>query len=198
MIEPSKHLQDIFENSISLARGLSHEYITIEHIVYSMINDKETYALLEGFGADAAFIKTNLDHYLKNSLNDIKTDEKNHRPKKTNSVERVLNRCFTQVLFSGRQRMEVADVIISVLSEKNSFGFYFLQKGGVTKERFVKYFQENVAQVESVDVESEVKQVTNSQLDRILNQFCTNLSLRAKQRKIDPVIGRDEEIEKIQ
>ena len=198
MIEPSKHLQDIFENSISLARGLSHEYITIEHIVYSMINDKETYALLEGFGADAAFIKTNLDHYLKNSLNDIKTDEKNYRPKKTNSVERVLNRCFTQVLFSGRQRMEVADVIISVLSEKNSFGFYFLQKGGVTKERFVKYFQENVAQVESVDVESEVKQVTNSQLDRILNQFCTNLSLRAKQRKIDPVIGRDEEIEKIQ
>ena len=198
MIEPSKHLQDIFENSISLARGLSHEYITIEHIVYSMINDKETYALLEGFGADAAFIKTNLDHYLKNSLNDIKTDEKNYRPKKTNSVERVLNRCFTQVLFSGRQRMEVADVIISVLSEKNSFGFYFLQKGGVTKERFVKYFQENVAQVESVDVESEVKQVTNSQLDRILNQFCTNLSLRAKQRKIDPVIGRDEEIAKIQ
>ena len=198
MIEPSKHLQDIFENSISLARGLSHEYITIEHIVYSMINDKETYALLEGFGADAAFIKTNLDHYLKNSLNDIKTDEKNYRPKKTNSVERVLNRCFTQVLFSGRQRMEVADVIISVLSEKNSFGFYFLQKGGVTKERFVKYFQENLAQVESVDVESEVKQVTNSQLDRILNQFCTNLSLRAKQRKIDPVIGRDEEIEKIQ
>ena len=44
--------------------------------------------------------------------------------KKTNSVERVLNRCFTQVLFSGRQRMEIADVIISILSEKNSFGYY--------------------------------------------------------------------------
>ena len=127
MIEPSKHLQDIFENSISLAKGLQHEYITIEHIVFSMISDKETYTLLEGFGADAAFIKTNLDHYLKNSLNDIKTSERNLKPKKTNSVERVLNRCFTQVLFSGRQRMEVADVIISVLSEKNSFGFYFRQ-----------------------------------------------------------------------
>ena len=198
MIEPSKHLQDIFENSISLARGLDHEYITIEHIVYSMISDQETYSLLESFGADAAFIKTNLDHYLKNSLNDIKTTEKNYKPKKTNSVERVLNRCFTQVLFSGRQRMEVADVIISVLSEKNSFGFYFLQKGGVTKEKFVKYFQENVVQTESVDVEGEIKQVTNNQIDRILNQFCTNLSLKAKQRKLDPVIGRDDEIEKIQ
>lgn len=198
MIEPSKHLQDIFENSISLAKGLQHEYITIEHIVFSMISDKETYALLEGFGADAAFIKTNLDHYLKNSLQDIKTSERNHKPKKTNSVERVLNRCFTQVLFSGRQRMEVADVIISVLSEKNSFGFYFLQKGGVTKEKFVKFFQENVVQSESVNLEEETKQVTNNQIDRILNQFCTNLSLKAKQRKLDPVIGRDDEIEKIQ
>ena len=198
MIEPSKHLQDIFENSISLAKGLQHEYITIEHIVFSMISDKETYTLLEGFGADAAFIKTNLDHYLKNSLNDIKTSERNHKPKKTNSVERVLNRCFTQVLFSGRQRMEVADVIISVLSEKNSFGFYFLQKGGVTKEKFVKFFQENVVQSESVNFEEETKQVTNNQVDRILNQFCTNLSLKAKQRKLDPVIGRDDEIEKIQ
>jgi ATP-dependent Clp protease ATP-binding subunit ClpA len=163
-----------------------------------MISDQETYTLLESFGADAAFVKTNLDHYLKNNLNDIKTTEKNYKPKKTNSVERVLNRCFTQVLFSGRQRMEVADVIISVLSEKNSFGFYFLQKGGVTKEKFVKFFQENVVQTESVDVEGEIKQVTNNQVDRILNQFCTNLSLKAKQRKIDPVIGRDEEIEKIQ
>jgi ATP-dependent Clp protease ATP-binding subunit ClpA len=198
VIEPSKHLQDIFENSINLAKGLGHEYITIEHIVYAMISDQETYTLLESFGADAAFVKTNLDHYLKNNLNDIKTTEKNYKPKKTNSVERVLNRCFTQVLFSGRQRMEVADVIISVLSEKNSFGFYFLQKGGVTKEKFVKFFQENVVQTESVDVEGEIKQVTNNQVDRILNQFCTNLSLKAKQRKIDPVIGRDEEIEKIQ
>ena len=198
MIEPSKHLQDIFENSINLAKGLGHEYITIEHIVYAMISDQETYTLLESFGADAAFVKTNLDHYLKNNLNDIKTAEKNYKPKKTNSVERVLNRCFTQVLFSGRQRMEVADVIISVLSEKNSFGFYFLQKGGVTKEKFVKFFQENIVQPESVDVEGEIKQVSSNQIDRILNQFCTNLSLKAKQRKLDPVIGRDEEIEKIQ
>jgi len=198
VIEPSKHLQDIFENSINLAKGLGHEYITIEHIVYAMISDQETYTLLESFGADAAFVKTNLDHYLKNSLNDIKTTEKNYKPKKTNSVERVLNRCFTQVLFSGRQRMEIADVIISVLSEKNSFGFYFLQKGGVTKEKFVKFFQEHVVQPESADVEGEIKQITNNQIDRILNQFCTNLSLKAKQRKLDPVIGRDEEIEKIQ
>jgi ATP-dependent Clp protease ATP-binding subunit ClpA len=198
MIEPSKNLQEIFESSIETAKKLGHEYITVEHIVFEILNDKESYELLESFGADANFIKTNLDHYLKNNLNDIKTNNVNSKPKKTNSVERVLNRCFTQVLFSGRQRMEVADVIISVLSEKNSFGYYFLTKGGVTKEKFVKYFQENVIPEDNINEESETRVVNSNQIDKILNQFCTNLSLKAKQRKIDPVIGRDDELEKIQ
>ncbi len=196
MIEPSQNLQTIFENAVSVARKLQHEYVTIEHIVYAIMLDDESFSMIESFGADANFIKTNLDHYLKNNMTDIKSSDTNTKPKKTNSVERVLNRCFTQVLFSGRQRMDVADVIISVLSEKNSFGFYFLQKGGVTKEKFVKFFQETVSVDEEEEETSRVVNVT--QLDKILNQFCTNLSLQAKQRKIDPVIGRDEEMEKIQ
>jgi ATP-dependent Clp protease ATP-binding subunit ClpA len=201
MIEPSKDLQEIFEGAVEHSKALDHEYITIEHIVFGILSDKNSFELLKSYGADAVFIKTNLEHYLKNNLNDIKTSNPNVKPKKTNSVERVLNRCFTQVLFSGRQRMEVADVIISVLSEKNSFAYYFLTKGGVTKEKFVKYFQENVMPQPEEEEDHQVSEnrVANvSQADRILNQFCTNLSLKAKQRKIDPVIGREEEIEKIQ
>jgi ATP-dependent Clp protease ATP-binding subunit ClpA len=197
MIEPSKNLQTIFENSIEVAKSLKHEYITIEHLVYGIMLDEESFAVLKKFGADVTFIKTNLDHYLKNNLNDIVTSDPEVKPKKTNSVERVLNRCFTQVLFSGRQQMEVADVIISVLSEKNSFGFFFLTKGGVTKEKFVNFFQESgMFDVDSD--ESPTRAINTNQADRILDQFCTNLSLLAKQNKIDPVIGRDDEIEKIQ
>ena len=196
MIEPSQNLQTIFEHSIEIAKQNGHEYITIEHIVFAIMNDQEAFSLIESFGADANFIKTNLEHYIKNNLNDIKIADKTVKPKKTNSVERVLNRCFTQVLFSGRQRMEVADVIISVLSEKNSFGYYFLTKGGVTKEKFVKFFQENVVLEDDEEQEHRAIAVTN--VDKVLNQYCTNLSLKAKQRVIDPVIGRDEEIEKIQ
>ena len=195
MIEPSDRLQSIFENAIEVAKKLQHEYITIEHLVYGIVSDDETAELLSGSGADVNFIKTNLDHYLKNNLYDIKTTQENVRPKKTNSIERVLNRCFTQVLFSGRQRIEVVDVIISVLSEKNSFSFYFLTKAGVVKEKFIRYCQENL----SIEDEEQEHQITNSsQAEKIINQFCTNLSLQAKQKKIDPVIGRDEEIEKIQ
>ncbi len=195
MIEPSQHLQNIFNHAVEVAKELNHEYITVEHLVYSIMCDQESFDMVSNFGANANFIKTNIDHYLKNNLKEISSATQVEKPKKTTSVERVLNRCFTQVLFSGRQRMEVADVIISVLAEKNSFGYYFLNKGGLTKEKFVKYFQENIV----IEEEQEsIPVATNNQIERILNQFCTNLSLQAKQRKIDPVIGRDEELEKIQ
>lgn len=197
MIEPSKNLQAIFENSIEIVKSLKHEYITIEHLVYSIMLDEESYNILEKFGADVNFIKSNLDHYLKNNLKDIETSDSNLKPKKTNSVERVLNRCFTQVLFSGRQQMEVADVIISVLSEKNSFGFFFLTKGGITKEKFVNFFQD-FGMVDTENEEFIDQSINPNRIDKILDQFCTNLSLLAKQNKIDPVIGRDDEIEKIQ
>ena len=197
MIEPSDSLQQIFEGSVQHAKSLQHEYITIEHILFGIMSNQQSYEMLESFGSDAKFIKSNLDHYLKNNLDDIKITERDYKPKKTNSVERVLNRCFTQVLFSGRQKMEVADVIISILSEKNSFAFYYLNKGGVTKEKFVKYFSENIADIEEQEQTVRVPS-TSTQVDKIINQFCTNLSVLAKQRKIDPVIGRDEEIESIQ
>jgi ATP-dependent Clp protease ATP-binding subunit ClpA len=136
MIEPSQNLQSVFENSVSVARQHQHEYVTIEHILYGIMCDQESYDMIEKFGADSNFIKTNLEHYLKNNLDDIK-NTKVDKPRKTHAVERVLNRCFTQVLFGGRQRIEIADVIIGILSEKNSFAFYFLTKGGLTKEKFV-------------------------------------------------------------
>jgi len=199
MIEPSSQLQAIFEFSVETAKKLRHEYITIEHIVYGILCEQESFDMIKTFGADADFIKTNLEHFLKNNLNDIVSAGQGAvKPRKTNSVERVLNRCFTQVLFGGRQRMEVADVVISILSEKNSFGYYFLTKGGVTKEKFVKFFQENIVIEEEESEEPQNRIVNTSQLDKILNQFCTNLSLKAKQRLIDPVIGRDNEIEEIQ
>jgi len=195
MIEPSNKLQEVFESSVEIARKLNHEYVTLEHLLLAVMQDAECYKLIEQFGADANFIKTNLNHYIQNNLSEI-SNPSIEKPRKTHSVERVLNRCFTQVLFSGRQRIEIQDVIIGILSEKNSFAHYFLNKGGLTKEKFVKYFHDSIVEIE--DGEEETRTPSVPQMDKIINAFCTNLSLAAKQRKIDPVIGRDEEIEKIQ
>jgi ATP-dependent Clp protease ATP-binding subunit ClpA len=194
MIQPSESLAIIFDKSVKIAKENNHEYITIEHILYSIMLDDSSYKIVENFGADAEFLKTNLENFVKHNLDDLKSTTVD-RPKKTNSVERVLNRCFTQVLFSGRQHIEPTDVLISILSEKNSFAFYFLTKAGIVKDKFIKYFHENLNEEES-EIET---QLTNpNQVEKIINAFCTNLSLQAKQKKIDPVIGRDEELEKVQ
>ena len=173
MIEPSKKLQAIFESAIITAKEFNHEYITIEHLVHSIFKDSQSQQELTEFGADVEFVVKNLENYLQNNLNDIKSQTVVDKPKKTHSVERVLNRCFSQVLFSGRQTMEVADIIISVLAEKNSFSFYFLSKAGITKEKFINHFQESISEENDMP---ENRVTTASQIDRIINQFCTNLS----------------------
>lgn len=195
MIEPSAHLQEIFEQAVELAKKHSHEYITIEHMVYCIVMHDSSKDLLTEFGADVEFLQENLTQFINNNLSEIKINNPTLKPKKTNSVERVLNRCFSQVLFSGRQKIEVSDLIISILSEKNSFGYYYLNKAGVTKEKFFKYAVEKITAEED---EHEPRAGGANQIEKIINQYCTNLSLAAKQKKIDPVIGRDEELENIQ
>jgi ATP-dependent Clp protease ATP-binding subunit ClpA len=196
MLEPSDKLQAIFENAISIAQKLEHEYVTLEHLTFSIMCDDDTYKLLSEFGANSEFIKVNLEQFLKNNLQEIRVEGLTQKPKKTTSVERALNRSFTQVLFSGRQRIDIEDVLIAILSEKKSFSYYYLTKAGVVKEKFMEFYQ---GRVENDDEETTSSKPLNpNQLDKILNAYCTNLSLKAKQRQLDPVIGRETELENIQ
>ena len=90
MIEPSKQLQAIFDSSVSIAQKYTHTNITIEHLVCAIFSDTETAAGLQEFGADVDFIKTNLEHYLKNNLADITSNDPQIVPKK-NCISRT---CF--------------------------------------------------------------------------------------------------------
>jgi len=190
MVEPSAALQLVFDKSIKDAKKLKHEYVTLEHLVFAMLCEENFYNVVKGFGSDVDYIKTNLEHYLKNNLNDIKTDELKYKPKKTQTVERVLNRAFTQVLFQGRPEIELADVLVSVLSEKKSMAVYYLEQANITKESFSEYV--------STEVEANEEAVENSgQTAKALRAFTTNLNDEAKKNRIDPVIGRAEEIESI-
>ena len=75
------------------------------------------------------------ENYLKTKLDDIKTDVEKYKPRKTQAVERVLNRAFTQVLFAGRNNIDIVDVFISMLSEKKSYAFYVTEQGGINKDK---------------------------------------------------------------
>jgi ATP-dependent Clp protease ATP-binding subunit ClpA len=107
-------------------------------------------------------------------------------------VERVLNRAFTQVLFNGRQRIEPTDVFLAMMSEKRSWSNYYIQQANIDKDKFADYLNNEVET--PLEEENEPK---DTQSDRALKAFTTNLNEQVKKGKVDPVIGRIDELENI-
>lgn len=192
MVEPSKELQLVFDKAVNDAKKLQHEYITLEHLLFAMLCEETFGTLVKGYGTDVVHMQKELQTYLKTNLNDIKIEEKKYKPKKTTTVERVLNRAFTQVLFQGRNDIAIADVFISLLSEKKSWAFFITQKFGITKEKFQDYIS---AETEIYDNQDEAENMGAA--NKALRDFTTDLNHQVSMNKIDPVIGRGEEIEQV-
>ena len=191
MVEPSKELQLVFDKSIKDAQKLQHEYVTLEHLLYAMFCEENFANIMTMFGADVDYIKSNIEHHLKTQCDEIKTDQVKFKPKKTATVERTLNRAFTQVLFAGRSHIELTDVLISILNEKKSICVYYLEKGGVEKAKFSEFINNELEeeQFEEEEMSSEAR--------RALRAFTTNLNDQVKKGKVDPIIGRSEELESL-
>ena len=191
MVEPSENLKLVFEKAIDVAKKLQHEYLTIEHLLFAMFCEESFYNCVQGYGADPDYIKKNLEHYLKSKLDDIITKETDIKPKKTQAVERVLNRAFTQVLFNGRQQIEPTDVFLAMMGEKRSWALYYIQQADIQKDKFADYLNNEM------DGEEEESSGHDTQSDRALKGFTTNLNDQVKKGKIDPVIGRITELENV-
>jgi ATP-dependent Clp protease ATP-binding subunit ClpA len=189
MVEPSENLQAVFEKAIDTAKKLHHEYLTIEHLLSAMLMEEGFSNCLQGFGSNPGALKKALSHYLQNQCGEITVPDVVVKPKKTQSVERVLNRAFTQVLFNGRQKIEPTDVFISMMGEKRSWAFFYITQAGVDRDKFAEYINNSVEDPE--------EQSEGPQPNKALQAFTTNLNDEVKNNKIDPVIGRIDELENI-
>jgi len=194
MLEPNEELEQIFENAVLTAINHKHQYITLEHFLYSMVRDGSFSRILSDYGTKVDDLVSKLENYINNELVSIVDNNLNSRPKKTNSVERMLNRAFTQTLFAGRTTIEPLDCFLSILHEKKSHAAFYLRSAGIEKDKFIEYLnKENLNQLNE-----ETENVPENKLEAIINNFCTNLNNKVKQKQIDPVIGRDKEIEEMQ
>ena len=190
MVEPSGALQSVFDRAVNLSKSYKHEYVTLEHMLFSMCEDEKFCNILKGYGTDVDNLKTHLITYLDHKLDGIKLTVTKYKPKKTISVERVLNRAFTQVLFSGRTNIDLTDVFLSLMSETKSWAYYFLVQAKVDKEKFMDYLHSEIEEI----FEDEVDQ---TETKRALNKYTSNLNAEVKKKKIDPVIGRIDELNQI-
>jgi ATP-dependent Clp protease ATP-binding subunit ClpA len=190
MVEPSDTLQAVFEKAIETAKKLHHEYLTIEHLLFAMLAEESFSTAVEGFGANVETLKQDLSDYLQNKCAEITIQDVVVKPRKTQAVERVLNRAFTQVLFNGRQRIEPTDVFLAMMGEKRSWSHYYILKANIDKDKFNDYINN------AVEADEEEGPQDN-QGERALKAFTSNLNDLVQKQKIDPVIGRIDELENI-
>ena len=190
MVEPSKDLQLVFDKAVKDAQKLQHEYVTLEHLLFAMLCSETFYNLVKEFGADPDYMKSNLEHHLKTGCEDLIVDTSKHKPKKTQTVERCLNRAFTQTLFNGRGHIELSDVMLSIISEKKSLAAYYCDQAGIDKNKFATYLSSEV------DANEEDEEMSGAAA-KALRAFTTNLNDEVKKKSIDPVIGRAEELDAI-
>lgn len=189
MVDADKELEEIFEHAVMIAIKNSHEYITLEHFLLGIISNDQFYSLLKEFGADVDLLKQEVEHYIEYDLKDI-VSIGTHKPKKTNILDKVLNRAFTSVLLVGKHTLEPTDCFLSIMAEKNTHAAFLIKKANIDKDKFVKFLNK--------DISSSKSSSNVSQHEKIILQFCTNLNEKAKNKNIDPVIGRDKEIEEIE
>ncbi|AKG15435.2 ATP-dependent Clp protease ATP-binding subunit ClpA [Moraxella bovoculi] len=171
-----------------------HEFITVEHLLLGLINDQAVKDMLDDFGVDVSELSDALKIYLSDYV--PKTADDNARVKPTKSCERVLQRAIWHHQSGGIERqIDCMDVLVGIFSEKDSQALHLLQAREVSKLRVLRYISHNKKdEVESSQTPSENKEPAKSK--NPLEEFATNLNERAKKGRIDPLIGRDAEIER--
>lgn len=186
----SPEIEAIIENAIHLAKERSHKYCTVEHLALALVSHPPFKKCLANFGAETDMLIGELTAYV-DSLHSIVTQANPVEPRRTNSLERVMNRAVTQVLFTNRNQVTTIDVFLSIISEGNSHAHYFLMKYGVNKNEFVQYWQKHYKGAEYTT------KLTENQADEVLEEYTTNLTKLAHEDKIEPLIGRNSELEDI-
>ena len=185
----SPEIENIISNAIEKAKSYNHQYVTIEHLLYALITHQPFKKCLSQFRVETDMMIAEVETYL-NSLHAIKSKDPECVPKKTNSLERVMNRGVTQVLFTGRKAVTTLDLYLSIATEGNTNAHYYLLKYGVVKGNFIDFWQKTYKG-------EDYSAISTEQADEVLEEFTTNLTQLAREDKLEPVIGRTKEIDDI-
>ena len=204
MLEANEGLENIFENAVKEAEKRKHEYVTIEHVLLALVKDETIGTTLTEFKVNVGALIKDIEDYLDTKCKDIVAKgAEPMTPRKTASLERLMNRAFTQALFQGRQDVSSIDILISIFSEKKSYAAFFLKKHQVNKQDLMDMvstetiLDEGMAGLGGAEPHKGEQKLRPNQADRILKSYCENLNQKYFDKKIDPVIGREDETEQL-
>ena len=191
MVEPSSDFEEVLTNAAEAAKKLNHEYITLEHVLFAMLTNKSFVDCINNYGANVSELRKLVSDHLTNKCADITVSEPVTHPRKTASFERLLNKSFTQVIFNNRQKVDITDAFLMMLNEKRSWAFFYISQVGIEKDKFADYLNTS-SELNEPDEEEQ-----DPRTNKALQSYTTNLNDEVKKGKIDPVIGRVDELENI-
>jgi ATP-dependent Clp protease ATP-binding subunit ClpA len=189
-----ERLQKIVQNAFVQAQSRQHEYVTLEHLLASLLDDEDIVLLLEEMAVPLENLSNDVTSYLDSEIEP--SDVEIEAAKKTITLERVFQRAVAQSYFVGRATPTPVDVLISILSESNSHAAYFCTEHGLTKEALGEMLVESIREQE-VTPEGMATGGRRGQRQSALDQFAVNLNEQAKAGKIDDLIGRQWEVERL-
>ena len=199
----SRDLEKSLHRALGYASDRSHEYATLEHLLFALIEDQDAISVLKACGVEIDKLAKDLNRYLDDELSNL-VIEGDDDPKPTASFQRVVQRAAIHVQSSGRQEVTGANVLVAMFSERESHAIYFLQEQDMSRFDAVNYISHGIAKVPGRSDERSVHGADGDNTDgdnpkpagEALDTYCVNLNMRAADGKIDPLIGREAEIER--
>ncbi len=199
----SPHLERSLHRALALAGERRHEYATLEHLLLALTEDQDAVAVMRACSVSIDKLRGELVKYLDEELKSLVTEE-DLDPQPTAGFQRVLQRAVIHVQSSGREDVTGANVLVSLFSERESHAVYFLQSHDMTRFDAVNYISHGITKActsegpsgargvdEDVGEERMVKRGKDA-----LAAYCVNLNEKAREGKIDPLIGRSNEVER--
>lgn len=201
----SRSLEQSLHRALALANERHHEYATLEHLLLSLVDDQDSAAVMRACNVDIDKLRRNLVEYIDTELDNLVQDA-GEDSKPTAGFQRVIQRAVIHVQSSGREEVTGANVLVAIFAERESHAAYFLQEQDMTRYDAVNYISHGIAKragmsesrpVRGAEEETETKtgEDTKKKADA-LEAYCVNLNKKAREGKIDPLIGRDSEIQR--
>ena len=200
----ARELETTLHNALAAASTRRHEYATLEHLLLALIGDEHAAQVMTGCGVEMSELRDAVTHYLDGELDALKTDQETD-PSPTSGFQRVIQRAILHVQSSGREEVTGANVLVALFSERESYAVYFLQQQDMTRLDAVSFISHGVGKGGQATEAREVKGAEDDKAQKVepkqkgdsaLKQFTVNLNEKAKEGKVDPLIGRGPEVDR--
>jgi ATP-dependent Clp protease ATP-binding subunit ClpA len=202
----STNLEEALHRALEYANEYGHEFITLEHLLFSLIDDRDAAAVMRACMVNIDELRGKVQHYLETELSGIIVDDDDHEAQPTAGFQRVIHRAIIHVQSSGREEVTGANVLVAIFAERESHAAYFLQEQDMTRFDAVNYISHGIAKRDDMSeprhisgIEDDTPSFGADPKDKsndALDTYCVNLNDKARSGRIDPLIGRTEEIER--